>query len=164
MRPSRQYHSLSLTYSHASSWPIARLRCLCKSTLACKRDLWYACWWSSYRRPLFKSGPSASRQKVACSVPSDLIVRYTLFERFTLLKNNNFLFVQIIDYYQGLQRLINMNYSKLKSLLQEGKSMRECCSSTEFQSVQQTMDELNTRWQQVTNLSIQQMIQFITFK
>ena len=57
-----------------------------------------------------------------------------------------------------------MNYSKLKSLLQEGKSMRECCSSTEFQSVQQTMDELNTRWQQVTNLSVQQMIQFITIK
>lgn len=129
-----------------------------------KYDLSYACWWSSYRRPLFKSGPSASRQKVACYVPSDLIVSYTLLERFTLLKNNNFLFVQIIDCYQGLQRLINMNYSKLKSLLQEGKSMRECCSSTEFQSVQQAMDELNTRWQQVTNLSIQQMIQFITFK
>lgn len=49
---------------------------------------------------------------------------------------------------KGLQRLINMNYSKLKSLLQEGKSMREYCSSTEFQSVQQTMDELNSRWQQ----------------
>lgn len=43
-----------------------------------------------------------------------------------------------------------MNYSKLKSLLQEGKSMREYCSPTEFQSVQQTMDELNSRWQQVT--------------
>ena len=86
------------------------------------------------------------------------MVRYTLFLRFTTLKNNKFLFLWIIDYYQGLQRLINMNYSKLKSLLQEGKSMRECCSSTEFQSVQQTMDELNTRWQQVTNLSIQKNI------
>ena len=28
--------------------------------------------------------------------------------------------------------------------------MREYCTSTEFQSVQQTMDELNSRWQQVT--------------
>ena len=37
--------------------------------------------------------PSVSRQKVACHVPSDLMVRYTLLERFTLLKNNNFLFV-----------------------------------------------------------------------
>ena len=55
-----------------------------------KHDLSYACWWSSYRRPLFKSGPAVSKQKVACYVPSDLMIRYTLFERFMVLKNNNF--------------------------------------------------------------------------
>ncbi|XP_068688970.1 nesprin-1-like [Montipora foliosa] len=49
---------------------------------------------------------------------------------------------------KNLQRLINSNYSKLKSLLQEGKSIREHCSPYEFQPLQQTMDDLNSRWQQ----------------
>jgi len=49
---------------------------------------------------------------------------------------------------KSLQRLINSNYSKLKALLQEGKSIRVHCSSLEFHPLQQTMDELNSRWQQ----------------
>lgn len=49
---------------------------------------------------------------------------------------------------KGLQRLINMNYAKLRTLLHQGKAMREYCSSSEFQPVQQAMDELNSRWQQ----------------
>lgn len=52
-----------------------------------------------------------------------------------------------------LQREINRDYYKLKDLLKEGKDVRELCSASEFQGIQKSMDEINSRYQQVLQLA-----------